>query len=345
MDRPVKMEVTFIDVTVSNAPVVLDGWSFLASIEGTPAGNIIHSIRTDVEVPERYRTASDYCEHCHSNRSRNRLYIVMDKDGNTKQIGSTCIRSYLGIDPTVLVQHAEWLQEIVDATGDDDYENWGREHVSYTIPTTDFLALALAVSNKYGYVSGKMVYEGYQGSTTAYRAEDIYWTPFNKLTSEEKELMNSLSEYKEEVEKMVEWVKALPEPRNDYQHNLYTIIMAGYVAPKSAGLAASLLPTYRRAMEQLREREARVASEWLGEEGKRIPIKARVLSIIDSEGYYGVTYIHRMITEAGNALTWFSSSARLEEGAWYVGKGTIKKHEMYKNQKQTVISRFAGEVA
>jgi hypothetical protein len=349
LERYVDVLVKYVDVTVSTSPVVLEGWSFLASIESTPAGNIIHNIRTDMDVPERYRNATTYCEHCNTDRPRNRLYIVVDKDGNIKQVGSTCIRSYLGIDPTFLVWHATLLGRLREG----DPDGWMGGKVDYTIPIDSFLPLALAVAHKEGYVSRKMVFEGRvdEGTpTTADRTNKLYWDkkpqPKEYWWQKEEEIRQDAVNHVEEMEKMVEWVKNA-DHSNEYMNNLYTIVQAGYVSFKSAGLAASIIPTYRREMEKMvaQERErATVCNEWLGSVGQRQMFKVLVKNVIEHVGDFGMTYITKLVTEQGHQLTWFASRY-LEVGIWYEGKATVKKHDEFKGFKQTVITRFsAGRV-
>jgi hypothetical protein len=62
---------------------------------------------------------------------------------------------------------------------------------------------------------------------------------------------------------------------------------------------------------------------------------------IDSR--YGVTYLHRFVTAEGNSLTWFASSTQLKEGAHYNLKGTVKAHEVYRGEKQTLLTRCKVE--
>jgi len=76
------------------------------------------------------------------------------------------------------------------------------------------------------------------------------------------------------------------------------------------------------------------------------------------EGTYGTTTIHRLADRDGNALPWFASNDQIVDegvgheaeylmgkasmvvGCSYRVKATVKKHDTYKGQRQTVVRRI-----
>ena len=44
-----------------------EGWVFAGTIEHTEVGNILRSVSDEHKIPERYRDAEPYCEHCNTN--------------------------------------------------------------------------------------------------------------------------------------------------------------------------------------------------------------------------------------------------------------------------------------
>ena len=85
------------------------------------------------------------------------------------------------------------------------------------------------------------------------------------------------------------------------------------------------------------------ASEFVGEVKQRIEFEAEVIGVYGTEGFYGHTDIVKFKDADGNLFTWFatalSTDDMLEHGDRMSIKGTIKKHEEYRDVKQTVMTR------
>ena len=81
-------------------------------------------------------------------------------------------------------------------------------------------------------------------------------------------------------------------------------------------------------------------SEFYGEVGERVRgIEVTVEKNITLEGYYGTSHMHIMKDEAGHKFVWTTTSKDWREGEVKKINGTIKEHSLYKNSKQTVLTR------
>ena len=81
-------------------------------------------------------------------------------------------------------------------------------------------------------------------------------------------------------------------------------------------------------------------SEFVGEIGQRLHgILMKVTRVVMLDGYYGRSAAHTFEDEDGNVYVWITSSKSLTEGSVYWIDGTIKEHKLYKNVKQTVLTR------
>ena len=109
------------------------------------------------------------------------------------------------------------------------------------------------------------------------------------------------------------------------------------------------------------EREARIKAEkaisqYVGEVGKRITVKATYISstwfeVKSFRGYGTETmYVHTFKDVDGNKLIWKTSTSLgtwLEDGTWQKHKygeniditGTVKEHKEYRGEKQTALNR------
>lgn len=103
----------------------------------------------------------------------------------------------------------------------------------------------------------------------------------------------------------------------------------------------------RRKAEEEAEKARKANSNYLGEIGDKVELKAVLESHIKYTarafaGYGEETrYIYKF--RAGdNLVTWFTTSSKLystEEGTQVTVTGTVKKHEEYREEKQTVLTR------
>lgn len=108
-------------------------------------------------------------------------------------------------------------------------------------------------------------------------------------------------------------------------------------------LTTKQIDAARSALAQEQERKAIAArSEHLGEVGDRLrDLEVRVLMVRDLEGHYGPSRLVKMAHE-GNTLVTFSTSAwvwDVDQGDTLVIDGTVKEHDAYEGEAQTVLTR------
>jgi len=95
-----------------------------------------------------------------------------------------------------------------------------------------------------------------------------------------------------------------------------------------------------------KEREKQV---YLGEINSRIELEVTYQNYFSFDTHYGTTYIHRFVDDAGNVLIWKTSKGLyygvegyddgFEKGSRCRIKGTVKEHQEYRGDKQTVLTR------
>jgi hypothetical protein len=123
-----------------------------------------------------------------------------------------------------------------------------------------------------------------------------------------------------------------------------------------AAFQAAVMKGRERAAEKAKQKAVDAASTWVGEEGQRMTITAKVERTIV---YVGTDYrgnaenkcITLMRDEGGNVLKYFgwltvgtdSAGFKLSatEGETYTFKATVKKHDLYEGTAATILSRPA----
>lgn len=93
----------------------------------------------------------------------------------------------------------------------------------------------------------------------------------------------------------------------------------------------------RMAVEALLYNEGN--SQFIGDIGERIEVTVTVTKAIELENNYGLSIMHVMEDEAENIYVWTTASKRWSEGSVHSIRGTVKDHRIYRNNKQTILTR------
>jgi hypothetical protein len=145
--------VEAVDIIIEGEDMIKkDGWEVIAQLEHFDNGNLINRIdRSDYVTPGAWRTLPPHCEHCGITRQRNVTYIVKDAQGTYRQVGSTCLKDYTGIDPRSAVAFAELWNEITLMECNEDNYDPDRERGNQIYNVERVIALAADHIAKEGY--------------------------------------------------------------------------------------------------------------------------------------------------------------------------------------------------
>lgn len=347
--------VRFYKVTLVGETPKLAGWEFVATLQhADDAGNILRSV-PGVQLPVEFRTAAPKCAHCKTQRRRNDTYVVRHEDGRHLQVGRNCVSDFLGgVDPVDVLNAAKYTSEageICELGG--GFGGGGPIRVGLV----ELLAQTAACIRVDGFLSKTKARENAEfGTGRSNATADDVWVILVPPKSHQRP--QGYNEWKAEraptdadkktAEEALEWVHGFDpasETLSDYFYNLTVVCGGSSVDARSAGLACSAVSAYLREVGRKAELAARAkalaGSQFVGEVGKRIDLdNVVVVKVVSRDSQWGTTHIHTLITQDGNALTWFGTAAPLEVGAT-LGRitATVKKHEVYNGANITVVSR------
>lgn len=333
---------------------VLNGWRFVASLEHTEHGNIIHAVDGAPDVPSRFYTCKPYCEHCRTSRERKASYIVQEEStGEFKQVGGNCLRDFTG---GMSAEGIAWWLSLYDALKEAEQvpERLGRRCAEY-FEVEEMLTYFIEAVNHFGYVRTSEPYSTLDRGCFFYRFDHgTLREPYGGWSGTDREMLDMARDGKftadrpenhETAQECIEWGKALQGDTN-YAQNLRTICANKYTERHNLGLIASVLPSMNRELERQAERrererkaqeEAKV-SDYVGEVGKRISAGVADARLLTSwETQWGTTYLYKFVDEQGNVLVW-KSSKRITDDVNSI-TGTVKEHAEYNGVKQTVLTR------
>lgn len=238
--------IEFTPVTITAAEPKLAGWKFIATIEHTEAGNILRNATdSNQDLPVEYRTNTNVCDHCKTNRRRKDTYIVQnDAFGELRQVGRTCIKDFLGHgDPDALARYFDNILSLWSDLNEvrDDDEYFGRAPL---VEETDtFLAVAAESIRVNGWVA-KSSWDGcptaelvwsYLTDFTADPAKRIKDYGFDHVTSESLTLAADART----------WI-ITAKVEGDYLYNLKVACTLDGVTGRRAGIVASVITAYQR---------------------------------------------------------------------------------------------------
>jgi hypothetical protein len=322
----------------------IEGWTFVARLDhANETGNIVRMVPNAGSIPEVYRNCAPKCDHCNINRRRRDTFVLRSEAGEYKQVGSSCLQQFFGIDPLKMARMAELLGYAYEAgRGAEEYTGGLNNHRWLNVEI--FCKFAAESVRKHGWVSGKAAYEDPNLHATRDDAMNAYcdMQSRGKVFAEEDIAV---------ADAALEWAQSLRDKAtlNDYENNILVIAEASYMELRSIGLAASIVGVYLMNKSREAERLARAAggiNAHLGTVGERLrDIKVNVISDFVKETDFGLMHIYKLKTAEGHMLTWFASKGVLQEGDTVLLTGTVKKHDEYKGQKQTIMTRCKTEKA
>lgn len=140
-------------------------------------------------------------------------------------------------------------------------------------------------------------------------------------------------------------LQGLAEESDGYAANLVAVLRAEAVTVREVGLLASVPAAYQRILNQREEKAAdpTPAPVWLGVVGGKVEVEGTVRVALTVDGYsYGSTQ-RLIVVEAGTTLAKMYTSAawayEVKTGDRVAIAGTVKAHDSWQDQQQTVLSR------
>lgn len=347
---PIEITRRFVIVEVKAHPVI-DNWELVASLEHTKEGNIIHSVRNDIDIPKRYYNVAPYCEHCKTNRRRKNSFIIRNiKTNEFKQVGKTCLNDFTGN------VNAEWLASFYSAfeklaifeAPQGGYNN----HTRY-FPTVELLAYTVAITNIYGYC--KSGADNATGETVKdfYIVNECGGYPLGEVNKCIRKKMQAVNfkiteEDTATAKKIIAYVDSI-EDSNNYIHNIKTLCASDMVAYKNVNILVSAITCYNRELERKAKAEARKKevskSNHVGNIKDRLTINIASWKCLTSwcncyDGYNETTtFLYQFVDDNGNIFTWKTQKYFDEDATLKVITGTVKAHNVYRDAKQTELTR------
>ena len=244
-DVAIDVPVEYAHVEIIERPLVLDGgWTFVAVVEHTTAGNMVKAgPGIDESILRQYLTVDGTCDHCGIRRQRGTTVVVSDVDGNLRRVGKQCLKVYL----------PGWSLPLTDAMGNyllsldgwynvESGESFG---VSRDREPYEMIMAAIRAIEVYGYKPTSF------GVESTKEVVSMYLWPSTMPSEHEKSLRQALKAVDRQVVGQVyalvmEYVAQLDakSDRSVFESNMIVAARVGGV--RNLGLAVYVAEAYRK---------------------------------------------------------------------------------------------------
>lgn len=313
--------------------VAVNGWRFAAVLEHMPNGNIVRAV-PGVEIPKEYYTAPPKCEHCHSVRTRKNTYLLMNANGQFKQVGKSCLKDFSGMDLEAIANYFAFFDAVEQAIVLDK-----RHQYTQYFDIWDSLLYIVETIRLFGYrktSNGDSLEPSTRDRAISYIMADrggLGGLAESKIRKEMERIGfdSTRPENIAATNKALEWILK-QDSDSAYLHNLKTVCALEYVAPAHFGILASLFVAYEKS--QIKKDR----SAWVGDVKQRITIAVKTVSCVAHwVSAYGEIRIYRILDESDNVFTW-KTSADVSDDCKQI-TGTVKSHNLFRDEKQTELTR------
>lgn len=324
----------FYDVlTLEGTPFRYDGWEFVASVEWLEGQPYVETLPGyDGEQIDRDALKPGWCDHCQKNRHRNIIYIV-ESDTGRIQVGSTCVKDYLGHDP-----RAVFLA--LPPSEPDDFLSG-----AYWVPnaeTVEVLAAAVRITKALGFRPKSKAEPGRPATVTTVE-EFLYGRDIPAQEMREK-IGKITPEDIAEAEGIIEWVATKMTGHSDYAQNLRIAASLKVTTDKTIGILVSALAAkgYAEAREAEREAEraaSTIVDERAAADGEKVEIEADVTIVRHIAGMYGHFAYVTLETDT-HRYKWKATGQHVpEQGTRVKIAGTVRGLDEWNGRISTVLTR------
>lgn len=326
------------DVTINGEPPKFADWRLLAAIDKVGDSAVLRYLPgIEQDIPNNSVRPGE-CDHCHTRRARTSVLLVEhEKTGERKQVGSSCLKDFLG-----------WSTYPVFITTDELRDELAPTRTTGPAGDLDLasvLTYSWAVIATHGWTAASAATDG----RTATR--DLVSTAIHGRRGS-TELLASIQPHLDEGHRMAPVIidalaAAFTDPTG-YEANLSAILRAGQVEPRHLGLAVSAVSAYLRVTEQQAARETQAERNtvlgYAGEVGEKVTLTGTIRQLFHVDGFTWHSPSRRMLivdcgTSVAKMITGASWAYDVDRGHQITITGTVRTHEDWHGTPQTLIVR------
>lgn len=297
--------------------------------------NTVHMVNKEEPIQKEWLTIEGHCDDCHDNYNRIKTVIIKDvNNGQYRQVGTGCLKKYLGIDCFDIISIYGSVDEIFDrelCLEDEDCRQLDSSVNRYCTTQKLLAACIDVIKSDKEYRSKQFA----QDSTVEQAKRKIISNEDIQSYSEAEEIINF---YKDLIASDV-----CERFCVGFDLDICNACISEYTRIDNGRLAYAYV-AYKKIKKTIDNynisEENKLKSQFVGVVGDKITTLATLDKIIPIDTMYGLSHLYLFVTEDGNELTWLtSSSVDVDVEKQYNITGKVKEHKIYDNKKQTVLTR------
>jgi hypothetical protein len=304
----------------------LEGWRLAAVVRHRGADAELRPVPGAPAVPlssARWRVAR--CDHCRVARNRKETFLLSrDSDGALRQVGSSCLRDFLGHDPERLCRQAEYLlfaeAEIAGAAGS------AGVGAGATLDLEAFVGHAARVVRRAGWTSRAGATD--ETPSSAEQAEDSFEQEAPLEPADRRLAHGTLA-----------WARELlplkPNP-SAFERDLMAVVGESWITRRERGLICAAVTIRRRELGR-----ARARSRHQGRVGDQLEVVGLVEHVLARPSSRWRHAHHAVLHDLdGNRYRWWSTQPLpIQEHRAYRVSGRVTAHDEYRGELETVLTR------
>lgn len=273
-------------------------------------------------LSKRYAdTQPTRCDHCNTERYRTCQIVLRNKEGKEIVVGKSCVEEYTGIK-----LHADY-KLFAEMDFEEEFDFLKGSYVP-TYELSKVVKIAVESIKKDGYV--RKSEQDFQLNIVP-TFLTVLNTKFNNIEGDEE----LLKEYRNYIETNTF--------DSDFMNNLKNISRLDYIVEDYFPMVACGTNMFLKNKQRIENQKKVENSQFIGEENQKVELDVEVRRISYFDTMYGRS-VRVEFSQNENMIVWFTNvqsfeNQNLKENKTYRIKGTVKKHEVFNNTNQTILTR------
>jgi len=358
-------EVNGIEYLIqTEAPIIkYKNYTYLATLKKETVDSedfFIHaSTKAENLDLSQYHNIEFHCDHCNTHRYRKTVHVFRNDDGHDLVVAASCAKTYFGIDiesrlnKIVQFFNLDILKKSFKDYIIDDEESVGGGGRNWTskfqLCATDKkrfcgLVFGIILANNGKYVSGSVVADYDKLSTNLQALQLYYHMDSNHDMQQATEMLKLANSKNYNFEDIYEYWQAKTD-KSTFTHNVQVALKM--IQPKMGMLTFAVWDYMRNKIFSNRKKFLDYKSNHVGSVKEKISGTAEIINNVRGNGPFGAYQIVQMVDANENLYSWFyngTNTLNYEIGTKVKFSATIKKHDVFHNQKITAIKRANLEV-
>lgn len=326
-------DVVYARVTITGQAPSYGGWTLLAGVDCLGDQFVIRCApgTTDEQV-DRSLLKAGQCQHCNTYRAnRAKTYLVRnDETGSYLQVGSTCLKDFLGWDVSPVFLDTSSLEGM-----------FGSANTEPGDTPEALVGVAAAVVAVHGFEPTSF------SPSTRSRVMDVLYGRGKSADQERALIADHRQAGMDSAPEIIATIVERLTGESGYEANLRAVLEADFVPSRLAGLAVSAVSAYNRILERDVRKAAAPAeavSQPVGTKGEKVTVTAKITRAETQPGYaYNTCERFILMVDAdGNVFKMYTTAAwafDVTVGDEVTITATVKKHEEYRGNTQTQLVR------